>query len=211
MKLYVIVTLLVILLIILFYSVYYESFINLYYESFEGLPKPITADSPVRVDFSCADSDQKNIFDIVNLLSSEPNIGLIYPTTYYRLGEVSKWEEFNFDVPAYLEELKIPLGVPEHFDYPAGGMFWARTSALKEILTHNYIAENFADESNYQEDRNFHLPWIIERLIGIEPEKNGFDTVYRSRGKFTKDNSYISLGKYLRSLTGKTSIQAGEK
>jgi hypothetical protein len=55
MKLYLIITLLVVLLIILFY--------NVYYENFEDLPKPITQNSPVRVDFSCPDGDQKNIFD----------------------------------------------------------------------------------------------------------------------------------------------------
>ena len=55
MKLYLIITLLVVLLIILFY--------NVYYENFEDLPKPVTQDSPVRVDFSCPDGDQKNIFD----------------------------------------------------------------------------------------------------------------------------------------------------
>lgn len=58
MKLYVIVTLLVILLIILSYNTYYENFVS--------LPRPKTEDSPVRVDFSCADNDQKNIFDRFN-------------------------------------------------------------------------------------------------------------------------------------------------
>lgn len=55
MKLYVIIALIVVLLLILFY--------NVYYEEFSDLPKPVTTDSPVRSDFSCADSDQKNIFD----------------------------------------------------------------------------------------------------------------------------------------------------
>lgn len=55
MKLYVIITLLVVLLIILFYNVYNESFID--------LPKPVTQNTPVRVDFTCPSSDQKNIFD----------------------------------------------------------------------------------------------------------------------------------------------------
>jgi len=55
MELYIIITLLVILLIILFY--------NIYNESFTDLPKPVTQNSDVRVDFTCASSDQKNIFD----------------------------------------------------------------------------------------------------------------------------------------------------
>jgi hypothetical protein len=55
MKLYVIITLLVILLIILFY--------NVYNESFSDLPKPVTENTRVRVDFTCPSSDQKNIFD----------------------------------------------------------------------------------------------------------------------------------------------------
>ena len=99
MKLYLIVTLLVILLIILFYSVYYESFTNSYYESFtnlynesftnsyyesfEGPPKPITADSPVRVDFSCADSDQKNIFDRFDYVQDAKSN--ICPSNYTKL------------------------------------------------------------------------------------------------------------------------------
>ena len=55
MKLYIIITLLVILLIILFYNVYNESFTD--------PPKPVAQNSDVRVDFTCASSDQKNIFD----------------------------------------------------------------------------------------------------------------------------------------------------
>lgn len=85
MKLYVIVTLLVILLIILFYKIYHESFTNnLYYENFTSLPKPITADSPVRVDFSCADSDQKNIFDRFDYVQDAKSNGAC-PSNYTKL------------------------------------------------------------------------------------------------------------------------------
>lgn len=55
MKIYVIIALLVVLLIILFYKVYNESFVD--------LPKPVVTNTPVRVDFTCPSSDQKNIFD----------------------------------------------------------------------------------------------------------------------------------------------------
>ena len=57
MKLYVIITLLVVLLMILFYTVYYEGYEN---------PKPITEDSPTRVNFTCSDTDQTNVFDRFN-------------------------------------------------------------------------------------------------------------------------------------------------
>ena len=76
MKLYVIVTLLVILLIILFYNVYNESFTD--------LPKPVTGDSPVRVDFSCADSDQQNVFDRFNYAQDAKSNG-ICPSNYTKL------------------------------------------------------------------------------------------------------------------------------
>jgi len=134
---------------------------------------------------------QQNILDIISLFSSDPEVGIVYPTTYYRLGELSIWQDFDFDVKQYLKEINFALAVPDFFDYPAGGMFWARTEALKEILTYEYSIDNFASEENFQSDRNFHFPWLLERLIGIEPITHGFKSVFRSSGKFTQDNRFI--------------------
>uniref|UniRef100_A0A6C0DA44 Uncharacterized protein n=1 Tax=viral metagenome TaxID=1070528 RepID=A0A6C0DA44_9ZZZZ len=75
MKLYVIITLLVILLIILFYNVYNESFAN--------LPKPVTVNTPVRVDFTCPSSDQKNIFDRFDYATK--SISNICPSNYTKI------------------------------------------------------------------------------------------------------------------------------
>ncbi len=134
---------------------------------------------------------RQNITDIIALFSLDPEVGVVYPTTYYRLGEVSKWQDFDFDVKQYLTEINLPIAIPEIFDYPAGGMFWARTDALKEILTYEYSIGNFAIEENFQSDRNFHFPWLLERLVGIEPITHGFKSVFRSNGAFTQDNRFI--------------------
>jgi lipopolysaccharide biosynthesis protein len=134
---------------------------------------------------------QQNITDIIALFSRDPEVGIVYPTNYYRLGEVSKWQDFDFDVKQYLREINLPLDIPEIFDYPAGGMFWARTEALKEILTYKYSNNNFAIEENFQSDKNFRFPWLLERLVGIEPMNHGFKSVFRSNGVFTQDNRFI--------------------
>ena len=113
--------------------------------------------------------------------------------TYPNLELVSKWEDFEFDLNRIFSRFNLDIDLNDHFDYPAGGMFWVRTEAIRNILNFDYLEDSFMLEDNqtrkYQSPEIFLLPWIIERLIGIEPGINGFRTVFIEDKGYSSENS----------------------
>ena len=142
---------------------------------------------------NCLAGNPRSITEILSIFQSNPGVGVIYPVTYPNLELVSKWEDFEFDLNRIFSRFNLDIDLNDHFDYPAGGMFWVRTEAIRNILNFDYLEDSFMLEDNqtikYQSPEIFLLPWIIERLIGIEPGINGFRTVFIEDKGYSSENS----------------------
>ncbi|AQS83646.1 MAG: rhamnan synthesis F family protein [Acetobacter aceti] len=68
-----------------------------------------------------------------------------------------------------------------YFDYPAGGMFWARSGALAPLLELPWSSEDFPEESGQTDGTTAHA---IERCIGLVARSTGhrLDEYDRSAG-----------------------------
>jgi lipopolysaccharide biosynthesis protein len=114
---------------------------------------------------------QTRVESILRSFANNQDIGLAYTTNELFFGPESliwagnmgagrKWLETNgFEWPG------------EHVAFPAGGMFAARTAAIKEILDYDWNFDQFPPE-NGQVDGQLHH--AIERLIGAVPHLKGY-------------------------------------
>jgi lipopolysaccharide biosynthesis protein len=58
--------------------------------------------------------------------------------------------------------LKITNPIPGYIEFPVGSMFWATTEALKPLLEHNFLAEDFDIEQGQTDDTLMHA---LERSL----------------------------------------------
>jgi lipopolysaccharide biosynthesis protein/predicted HAD superfamily hydrolase len=112
---------------------------------------------------------------ILRSFREDPHLGLFYPVAtnmpywaYHWLSNVPLGSQM-------LKRLKI-----EHYedygyvDYPVGGMFWARTDALRPLLQAGLTYKDFPIESGQTDGE---LQHAIERLIGIVTKERGFSFI----------------------------------
>ncbi|WP_081596645.1 rhamnan synthesis F family protein [Pseudomonas nitroreducens] len=104
---------------------------------------------------------------ILGRMSQDPSLGLVFPDDPY----VTGWS----DNRPFAEALAPLLGLsadelPEHFHFPVGNMFWARSSVLAPLVS------RFGDLSEYPDEP---LPYdgsmlhALERLLPIHCVSNG--------------------------------------
>jgi glycosyltransferase involved in cell wall biosynthesis len=78
---------------------------------------------------------------ILAFLKADPSLGLVFPDDPNALG----WNANR----RFAEELASKLGItelPQHFNFPVGTMFWARTSALSPLLDLNLQWDDYPRE-----------------------------------------------------------------
>jgi FMN phosphatase YigB (HAD superfamily) len=129
---------------------------------------------------------------LLNLFADNKKFGLYYPTTFWMM---PSWVNHSTMNKHYLNEWHEKLAIEQKEDfmcYPAGGMFWARPSALKGILGHKYRYEDFPAEPLPNDGSMLHA---LERVLGKLAEHNGFEQFYYypNSGEFTQDPSYIFM------------------
>jgi lipopolysaccharide biosynthesis protein len=111
-----------------------------------------------------------NMMDrILSALIKEADIALVYPDDPLEIG----WDKNE----AFAKELVESLGMkslPEHFKFPAGGMFWARTEYLRQLQSVGLKFDQMMPEPVPLDGSPLHA---LERLIGVMPEHFGFRQV----------------------------------
>ncbi|MCJ2131288.1 rhamnan synthesis F family protein [Methylobacterium sp. E-045] len=110
---------------------------------------------------------------LLNLFHSDKKLGLFYTSPYRGLPYwANHWLSNLGSGSALLERLGVRRYPRSgYFDFPVGGMFWARVEALRPLLESNIQYIDF-DEERGQTDGT--LAHAIERVIGILPAANGF-------------------------------------
>lgn len=127
----------------------------------------------------------------LNILENNQNYGLYYPTSFWNLPPwVNHWLK-NKGLGKHILRTMFNMDHDEEFfAYPVGGMFWARTAALKDVLDREWRYEDFPAEPLPADGSFLH---VLERILPILAHKNGYDQFFYdpSSGTFTNDNSFI--------------------
>jgi len=106
------------------------------------------------------DSSQKRTIKILGLLEK---YGLVYPQKFPLIDvQNCQWGENLKAASALCNQMNIAAPAPGYIEFPAGSMFWAKTSALKPLLELPLTLEEF-DQENGQTDRT--IMHAIERSL----------------------------------------------
>ncbi|WP_417655383.1 HAD-IA family hydrolase [Pseudoalteromonas atlantica] len=151
--------------------------------------------------------DQHVIKQVLNHFDNNPNTGIYYPTSFWMMPNwVNHWLKNKPHAKKIANEWEIEL-TDDFIAYPAGGMFWARPQALKQLLNKSYDYDDFPGEPLPNDGSELHA---LERLLGLLAEKNGYQQLfyYPTSGQLTHDKSYI-LSQYVNSAEGLTQQLSG--
>lgn len=103
---------------------------------------------------------------ILNHMNGDTSIGIVFPDD----PNVLQWDE-NRAIADTLAH-RIGLGqLPDHFNFPVGTMFWARTAALIPLTNLNLGWEDYPEEPVPYDGTMLHA---LERLFGLVVEAGGF-------------------------------------
>jgi FMN phosphatase YigB (HAD superfamily) len=139
-------------------------------------------------------------FHLLALLEARhENIGLVFPTTPPSLPFWGNHWLRNVELGRHwARQLGVELNKFGFFTYPMGGMFWARTDALKQLFSYPWSYDDFPQESGQIDGTTHHA---IERLVAVCCESNGYKKVafHPEANAGFSDDSYVFEG-YLSSL-----------
>lgn len=113
---------------------------------------------------------------ILGVMDDDPSVGIIYPSTFDGL---APWAHHWLGNVGAGRELYRRIGLDPGLasgivDYPAGGMFWARTRALERLWNAGLRPEDFPAEPVGDDGTLAHA---IERSIVDIARSDGFDVV----------------------------------
>lgn len=120
---------------------------------------------------------------IVELFEDNPNLGILYPDTYYKLLNSVAWGSNYENALEVLKLIDVPSTVINSRvvpSYPVGSMFWFRPRALIQIIDGNIT------KSTYQTYNGFHvkigdrivdgsIAHALERLVTVIAIFNGYE------------------------------------
>ncbi len=123
---------------------------------------------------------------ILERMAEDPTLGLVYPADPHVFG----WNWHDPDEPAASPPPDIPFGaesnrtiadrlaprlglgrLPDHIDFPAGAMFWARTDALAPLFDLGLQWEDYPPEPLPHDGTMLHA---IERLLPLVVQSRGY-------------------------------------
>lgn len=145
-------------------------------------------------------NDQHVVKQVLNHFRDSPKTGIYYPTSFWMMPNwVNHWLKNKPHAQKMAKEWGIEL-TEDFLAYPAGGMFWARPDALKQLLNKNHQYDDFPAEPLPNDGSELHA---LERMLGLLAEKNGYQQLfyYPTTGQFTYDDSFI-LAQYVNTQEG---------
>jgi lipopolysaccharide biosynthesis protein len=123
---------------------------------------------------------------IVSTFCDLPDLGLVAP-------EVPNLPGWSANL-AQAQELATRLGMssdfPQHFDFPVGGMFWARVPALIPLLELGFTWESYPLEPVPVDGTMLHA---IERLLPFVVENQGYTFAKSYIPNIDKESSSTSV------------------
>jgi hypothetical protein len=130
---------------------------------------------------------------MLRLFKENNELGVYYPTSFWMMPSwINHWTCNKPFAKPFVDDWGIDIS-SDFVTYPAGGMFWARPCALKQLLEASYEYDDFPEEPLPNDGSWLHA---LERAIGLLAEKNGFDQFFYHppTGQFTLDQSFVIQG-----------------
>lgn len=100
---------------------------------------------------------------ILCCMENEKDVGLVFPATYPKVKRFLGWRGNKPNAEKLLKRMGIDSPLPNRPLFPAGDMFWARTSAIKPAFYCGLSSEDFAPETGQLEHTMAHC---LERSWG---------------------------------------------
>lgn len=122
---------------------------------------------------TCLLPNREEVFRILSLFQSIPDLGMVAPLTYRSVLAAAHWGD-NLDIAREIAARIGPdLALPPdgQLDFPVGSMFWARRAALQPLLDLGLTAGHFPPESGQVDATPAHA---LERLFGVVCQAGGF-------------------------------------
>ena len=104
---------------------------------------------------------------ITRAFAADQTLGLVFPDDPH----LNDWDLNRAEGERLAERLGIPGPLPQHFDFPMGGMFWARTAALEPLLRAGFAWEDYPEEPLPIDGTVLHA---LERMLPFAAEHAGF-------------------------------------
>lgn len=129
--------------------------------------------------FGHSDKSKEYLKKLFCYLDNNEDIGIVYPETYPVLLPQVEWGGNKERCKEILNRIGYNYKLSDEPVFPVGNMFWARTSAVKDIFNLNLNSSNFEQEAGQV---NATLAHCIERIWVYAARKNGFrhQTLYNN-------------------------------
>jgi len=114
---------------------------------------------------------EDNISGIIDLFETDQSLGIVFPEAFPVLALNMGWLGNYEGCSELMKKLGIAPDFPEKPVFPGGNMFWARTSAVLDILKLELSQEDFPVENKQLNDTLAHY---IERIWVYVARNNGF-------------------------------------
>lgn len=108
---------------------------------------------------------------VMDAFARLPKLGMIAPRTFTAVRPFINWGQNFTTARALAQRMGMTINLDSPLDFPAGSMFWARSSTLKPLLDLDLSFEDFPEETGQTDGSLAHA---IERLYFYACEKAGF-------------------------------------
>jgi glycosyltransferase involved in cell wall biosynthesis len=104
---------------------------------------------------------------IITALRQDERLGLVFPENGYLVG----WEKNTESAMTLAPRLGLPTPLPDHIEFPAGTMFWARMAALDKLIDADLREQDMPGEPIPIDGTVLHA---LERMIPLLCENAGY-------------------------------------
>jgi rhamnosyltransferase len=132
-------------------------------------------------------ASKEYFMNIITLFEENPRLGMLFPPPVIH-GPYSNllsnlWTGNFYNTVALAKKLNVNVLIENDSDpiFPAGGMFWFRTKALKKIINHEWRYEDFPDEPMPEDGSIGHA---FERIYSFTAQDAGFYSAWVLTDKF---------------------------
>ena len=121
------------------------------------------------------------VASVLEIFRSCEDVGVVFPQQYSDIRPFVSWRNEFRQARGLAKRMGIKLSPSQVIDFPAGSMFWCRSSALRPILDLNLAIDDFPEERG---QINGTIAHQLERLVLHVCEKAGYNWLKVSTEQF---------------------------